>query len=319
MPRVVALMAVRNEADVIVQTIGDLIEQGCEVALIDHGSTDDTVARASRFLGHGLVSVERFADGGVFDWRGLLRRKEELARTLEADWFIHTDADELRESPVAGRTLAQAIGDVDRMGYDAIDFEVIEFAPTDDRFRDGDDLRRTFPWFRPGAVWDRLQIKCWKRNSQVSLVSSGGHEAMFDGRRVFPVRFLLRHYPIRSQAHGARKVWQERMPRFAAEERAAGWHVQYDQLAPDHRFVRPTIELERYEGARLRQKVWSTPRDPAGALEVAAAWLEILADERGQTLEKQREAESRLDALYGTRSWRFTAGARLVWRALGGD
>jgi glycosyltransferase involved in cell wall biosynthesis len=319
MPRVVALMAVRNEADVIVQTIGDLIEQGCEVVLIDHGSTDETVERASRFLGRGLISVERFADRGVFDWRGLLARKEELARTLEADWFIHADADELREPPLAGRTLAEAIGDVDRMGYDAIDFEVIEFVPTDDRFRDGDDLRQAFVWFRPSAVWDRLQIKCWKRNPRVSLAGSGGHEAIFDGRRVFPVRFLLRHYPIRSQAHGARKVWQERLPRFTAEERAAGWHVQYDQLKPDHRFVRPSGELERYDGARLRLKVWSTPRDPAGALAAAATWLERLADERVQTLEKQRQTESRLDTLYGTRSWRFTAGARLVWRALGGE
>ena len=38
--------------------------------------------------------------------------------------------------------------------------------------------------------------------------------ARFPGRKVFPIQFLLRHYPIRSQRHGETKVFTERKPRF---------------------------------------------------------------------------------------------------------
>ena len=84
------------------------------------------------------------------------------------------------------------------------------------------------------------------------LLSSGGHEIAFEGRRVFPLRFLLRHYPIRSQAHGERKVFRERRPRFDASERARGWHVQYDSVEAGHRFIRDAEGLRPYDPHEVR-------------------------------------------------------------------
>ena len=258
---VVALLAAYNEADVIGQVVGDLIAQGVQVYLIDHASTDDTVARASPWLGRGLLRIERFPDesGGSaedrtrYAWESLLLRKAALAAELEADWFLHTDADELRESPWPGTTLSQAIAAVDALGYDAIDFEVFNFCPTDDRFRPGDELRAAFPYYEPAAQFDRLQIKAWKKQrGPVDLATSGGHEVCFAGRRVFPLRFVLRHYPIRSQAHGERKVFTERRPRFVAGERQRGWHVQYDAVEPGHHFVRGPDELTRWDDLAVR-------------------------------------------------------------------
>jgi hypothetical protein len=254
--KVTALIAAYNEADIIDQVVGDLIRQDVSVYLIDNGSTDGTADSVGRWLNHGLIGVERFpADGEnpVFDWTALLKRKEELARQLDADWFIHSDADEFRESPWPDEPLAQAIAAVDRAGYNAIDFEVLNFWPTHDRFQPGDDVREAFPFFAHSErEWADQQIKCWKRNTQVDLVSSGGHEAKFDGRRVFPLRFILRHYPIRGQAHGDRKVFVERKPRFAPEERAKKWHIQYDGFEPGARFLRDQKELERWDPTRVR-------------------------------------------------------------------
>ena len=100
--------------------------------------------------------------------------------------------------------------------------------------------------------WADQQIRCWKRNPQVDLVSSGGHEAKFDGRRVFPLRFILRHYPIRGQAHGERKLFVERKPRFSPEERAKRWHIQYDRFQPGTQFLRDPKELTRWDPTRVR-------------------------------------------------------------------
>ena len=108
----------------------------------------------------------------------------------------------------------------------------------------------TTSWALPGIVYN---IRCWKwTGATVDLVSSGGHSADFDGRRVFPIPFLLRHYPIRGQTHGTRKVFEDRLPRFDRAERDRGWHVQYDGLDAQHAFVRPVGELSPYDPDAVR-------------------------------------------------------------------
>jgi hypothetical protein len=250
--RVTALIAAHNEEDVVGQVVRDLVEQGIGVYLIDHGSTDGTRAEGEKAAGGRLVGVERLDVEG-FSLQAILERKAQLARELDSTWFINQDADEFRESPWLDGNLLEAIRRVDAFGYNAIDFEVLNFWPTHDRFRKGDDVRAAFPLYERGGTFDRLQIRCWKRpDGPLDLLSSGGHEAAFEGRRVFPLRFLLRHYPIRGQAHGERKVFQERRPRFAASERERGWHVQYDALQPGHRFIRDPASLRPYDPHAVR-------------------------------------------------------------------
>jgi hypothetical protein len=93
-----------------------------------------------------------------------------------------------------------------------------------------------------------LQIKAWENlGLPVSLAESGGHNAQFKGQRVHPYKFLLKHYPIRSQEHGERKVFYDRKMRWNAKERAAGWHSHYDPIQPGHVFLRPRSELRIYD------------------------------------------------------------------------
>jgi hypothetical protein len=344
---IIALIAAYNEGDVIGSVVSHLIDEGISVYLLDHESTDDTVERAREYLGRGLLDIERFSsekadDGapGRFVWQEILRRKEALAADLDGAWFIHHDADEFRESPWAHLNLRDAIWSVDALGYNAIDFELLNFWPTHDDFRPATDVRQTFHYYSPGELLDKIQIKCWKKTAErVDLVSSGGHEAIFPGRRVFPLRFVLRHYPIRGQAHGERKVFRERLPRFMESERARGWHVQYDSIRPDERFIRDPATMIPYDPDRVRLQLMLRHRD-VEALEAAfaAERQQIqaqLAAERdsligqlqsqsrqlesqGQQLESQRlQLESlgrQLEAIASSRSWRWTAPMRAVFR-----
>src|SRR6186713_1337421 len=137
--RVVALIATFNEGDIIAPVLQHLISEGIDVYLLDDGSTDDTVRQAAPFLNRGLIEIEhRAAPGGSeFSWTSILARKEELAGALNADWFIHHDADEFRETPWPSVRLREGIEVVDRLGYSAIDFEVLTFPPTDEGFLAG--------------------------------------------------------------------------------------------------------------------------------------------------------------------------------------
>jgi hypothetical protein len=287
--RVTAIISTYNEADIIGQVVGNLVGQGIAVHVVDDGSTDGTRAAVDPWRSTGLVTTESLGvrNGAVaaaaHGWTTILRRKEELARSLDTDWVIHHDADEFRESPWRHLNLREGIALVDRLGYNAIDFALFNFQPTDDRFDPSVDVRETMPHYEPGANFDALQVKCWKKAPDVDLVSSGGHDVAFDGRRVFPVRFILRHYPIRSQAHGTRKVFEERRTRFSAEERARGWHVQYRDIEPGHRFLRDAASLPVFEPDVARGELLARPRgieELTSRLDAVSRHNDALASER---------------------------------------
>jgi hypothetical protein len=283
---VVAIVAAFNEADVIGPVVGDLIAQGIQVYFLDDGSTDDTRAVVEQFLGRGVLAIERLRELGNqssdrFDWEYVLRRKMQLAQELDATWIIHHDADEFRESPWPHLSLKEAIRAVDTLGFNAIDFLSLDFWPDHDHFRPPGDVRDAFSFYTDAAPYDRLQIRCWKKTCEpVDLLSSGGHEARFAGRTVCPLRFILRHYPIRGQAHGERKVFCERRSRLRGEERARGWHVQYDAFHEGASFIRDRSTLKRYDSDTIRVSLMLQHR------EVEA--LKASLDEAVQTADARR-------------------------------
>jgi hypothetical protein len=288
--RVVALIAAYNEEDVIGQALAHLIGQGASAYLLDDGSTDATAGIARTFLGNGLIGIEPLgkleSGSGTFCLSRILRRKEELAESLDADWFINQDADEFRESPWPHLSLSAAIELVDRLGWNAIDFEVLNFVPEAAAFRPGDDLAQRFSRYVPGADYDRLQVRCWKKTSdRADLASSAGHDVSFAGRRVFPIRFPMRHYPFRSESHAQRKVFGERKPRFDADERRRGWHVQYDRFAEGSSVVATTGVGAAYDADAINVSVQLLNRlvesacpwpaaDPGAALAASVERLE---------------------------------------------
>lgn len=250
---VTAVLPAFNEADVIEHSVRRLVAQGVRVHVVDNWSTDDTVARVEALGLADRVRVVRFPGAGpsaTYDWAALLRNTERIAAGLGDGWVIHQDVDEVRESPWPGVGLRDALHHVQRCGFDAVDHTVIDFVPVDEDFADGTDVEAHMRHFRFG---DRpghfVQVKAWRAGrATVDLASSGGHDARFAGRRVFPYKFLAKHYPVRSQAHGERKVPGERVARWNPGERALGWHHQYEPVRRGHAFVRPAGELLRHDG-----------------------------------------------------------------------
>ena len=122
---------------------------------------------------------------------------------------------------------------VDVAGFDRIDFTVADFPPTDNGFIPGTDFFsyfHRFDWARHPAHF--VQQRAWKnRGIPISLTREAAHMVEFEGARTFPYKFLMHHYPIRSQAHGEQKIFLDRKPRLLPEARARGWHNHYDRHA----------------------------------------------------------------------------------------
>jgi glycosyltransferase involved in cell wall biosynthesis len=223
--RIVALLAVRNEELYLARCLRHLFAQGVEVCVIDNDSTDRTRQIAEGFFGRGVFRIEKLPFYGYFDLLAQLRAKEQLAHDIDADWFIHHDADEIREAPAPFKTLRDAINAADAEGYTAIDFDEFVFLPTalDENFENTNYVERIrfYYFFAPRP---RHRVNAWKKtDTKVNLMETAGHEVQFEGRWLSPIPFTLRHYIILSAAHARKKYGTERVySKYEVEE--LGWH-----------------------------------------------------------------------------------------------
>lgn len=241
--RIVALLTVRNEELYLQRCLQHLQQQNIDVCLIDNGSTDRTLAIAERFLSHGVFRIDHISFNGIFEWERILRHKSRLAQEIDADWFIHHDADEIREAPARFRNLHEGITHVDHAGYNAINLDEFVFVPMNEQESfEGKDFvheMKEYYYFHPK---DLHQVKIWKKtDKEVDLASSGGHSAEFENRHIFPENFILRHYIFLSKRHAVKKYTQRK---FAPYELARGLHVKRASFAeeyfqfPDSDFVK---------------------------------------------------------------------------------
>ena len=232
--RIVALMHVFNEEDILGETIRFLLDQGLHVHIIDNWSTDGSWEIAGNFP-EDRVSRERFPEEGPtghYEWFKQLEYSELLAEKMPFDWFIHYDADEFRYAPWKGITLQNAISFIDRLGYNAIDFTVLDFRYTEDNDQVREGFERQNTWFefgkRPGHF---LQAKGWKKQPvRVDLKNGGGHNVQFPGRKLYPIKFLNKHYSLRSREQAEKKLVQHRLPRVQKELAERSWHSHINTL-----------------------------------------------------------------------------------------
>ena len=236
-------MAVRNESDIIEQTLTHLVSQGITLAILD-SSTDDSFEICRRIVGGAGRVVRQLTDS--FQWKTVLRKLYEMALEMNPEWVLLTGADEFLESPYPNLALKDAIESEAEKGYNLIQFNNFEFWPTRDDDTSEKDVRKRMRYY---SWQDDFQFRCWRVRPDIKMFA--GHYPLFDNPgpvRVSPTKFVIRHYKIRSYEHGVRKVFDDRLPRFDGIERKEGWHVQYNNFKRDiEYFVKDSRSLTKYE------------------------------------------------------------------------
>jgi glycosyltransferase involved in cell wall biosynthesis len=246
------IVTVYNEEDFIEQSLKHLLNQGSHIHVIENWSTDNSLKVIKNLARkHKGLTYERFPKKKQatdrYDWTKILTRIEEVAAASNHDWILHNDADEVRISPWKNVTLQQAITSIENLGYNAIDFTVADFRPTRDGY-DGtlppDDFFHNFEFTKLSGYF--VQIKGWKNIGKVQLASSGGHHAVFNKQKVFPYKFITKHYPLRSQEQANKKIFKDRIGRFMESETNKGWHIQYKDYQRNDKFIWDEQKLNKY-------------------------------------------------------------------------
>ena len=254
--KVIAMMPVYNEADIVEIILEHLTSQGIQVVIVD-SSTDGSYDICAKFLGKGVISLE-FLAMESFDYDFLLDRLYRKALEAGADWVLLNNADEYLESPYPGLTLKEAMEKEDSKGRNMIQFNNFEFLPTEkDEGSTEKDVRKRLKYY----TWnDSLHFHGWKVYPGIVVTGTCGHYPVFPKNvkvKVARTKYVMRHYRLRSHQHGLRKVFDERLPRFSQEQREKGMLVQYDKFGRDKKyFVINSRNLNKYndDGRWIKRK-----------------------------------------------------------------
>ncbi len=274
--KAVAIMSVYNEKDIAVASIQHHLDQGLYVHIVDNWSNNGTFNKIKQvFSDDERVTVERFPREGKSDqykWKEILTHKREYALTTDFHWAIHVDADELRISPWENVSLLDGIKIVDALGFNAIDFTVCDYRPIKPGYQAGINPKFFFTHFEypkmPGAF---LRINAWKvdQKKNYDLESSGGHHIQFKNQRVYPIKFVMKHYPYRSLSQIKSKIFDFRLPRIEEEFTKYNWHTHLidfsyshgvklwdtKTLLNDSLFTRDNHLIERLSGVGLPREI----------------------------------------------------------------
>lgn len=243
--KILAIVHIYNEADIAELLCEYILEQGIDVYFLDNWSTDGTYERLLHLKESypERINVERFPRSGKtenFELYMQCEKTEEISKSMNYNWYIHWDADEMRVSPWANTTLKQSIYYIDSLGYNLIEFQCIDFRLTNER---QENIFMRDVYFEFGSRPTHYSVKAWRKTDSIELKASGGHWAKVDCPRVFPLLMLNRHYPFRTVEQAQKKVFQDRKPRFGKEKKKYGWHGHYDSIIEKSDYIKNKEEL----------------------------------------------------------------------------
>jgi glycosyltransferase involved in cell wall biosynthesis len=213
------VIAVRNEAQYLRILLPLLASQEIDVVIIDNDSTDGSKDLFSSYMGEPILSVQQLPFHGFFSLYEQLETKHKVYETINHDWVLHLDADEILEHYQPGRTLRDAIQEAHESGHNVLNFDEFVFLPSSNAGVENyytDTLQYYF--FEPQKM--RLN-RAWRRDMFFDNRRFGGHSLAGGQLIVFPTNHILRHYIVLSHEHAKAKYLDRK---FSEKEIRLGWH-----------------------------------------------------------------------------------------------
>lgn len=246
---IVVQMLIRNEGDVIYETLWEICRWGVNsIVILDGQSTDNTLKEIASFkrtraLPFIEVHSEPDPDGKFHDH--IRNRLLELTLPHKPDWIISLDADEIYHTDPVAAILA-----AEEFGANVVRASVPEFWLTQSDLAAGkgkrcnslqsiQDLRRWYSWGHMGTfIWKPLDGHCYPKGIPKRTPELPG-KTWLEWQIPGPVIPICKHYCFRTltQAEVRAKERRERggpeyfgkyFYDYIVDERAAGLHYLGD-------------------------------------------------------------------------------------------
>jgi len=195
--KIVGMIPVYNEVDIISEVIDNLLSQEIELVVLDNGSTDGSYEICKKYADKGLIELEEIKTS-KFDWHLILRTLYDMALKKNPDWVLRCDQDELLESGIKNLNLRDAITKEDESGYNLMQFDVFEFFMTDNDNNSSKSVQEKYPYYS----WQHDHAyRAWKCFSGIRVEDDHGHLPIFPPNikyRISSKKYVLRHYRFRN-------------------------------------------------------------------------------------------------------------------------
>ncbi|MFT4063186.1 hypothetical protein [Paraburkholderia sp.] len=245
LPKALGVLLCYNDAEMLSESIDWLLLNRHDVIALDHGSDDGTAAVLDKYR-HRLV--ERIFLPRDFDFYKLY---ETMSRHLMShyvaryDWISWPDQDELLEGPDRSKSYYDHLVDAFNSPYDWIQFNNQNFW-----FTDEDDARIALPTQRIrhySIVPDCApRIRSWRASA--TNIRWFNHNPP-EGKPV-PVRFNLRHYPMRSAEQAARRLDKDR-----ADLRRGNANFHYDNMKKNRNVLHIDASMLHFDDGKSELSV----------------------------------------------------------------
>jgi hypothetical protein len=230
-PRLLGVLLCYNDGDLVEDAVAYLREQGHDLVVWDHGSTDETGSVLHRLRGE-LTELETIPRSVDF---------YELYQTMSAhlirdyvanyDWVSWPDQDEFLEGPDRARSYRECLEEAIASPYDWVQFNNYNFWWTT---ADDANIGRAVERIRHYSLFADCgpRIRSWRASA--TNIREFNHNP--PGGERYPHLFNLRHYPMRSAAQMARRLEVDR-----AGLRRGGTNYHYDNMSswPERLIIAP--------------------------------------------------------------------------------
>jgi hypothetical protein len=240
--RLLGVLLCYNDGDLVEDAVRYLREQGHDLVVWDHGSTDQTPEVLRSLSGEllELETVPRSVDFyGLYPAMSEHLMKEYVGRY---DWVSWPDQDEFLEGPDRTRPYREWLAEAAASPYDWIQFNNFNFWWTgadDQRVERAVDRVRHYGLFADCGP----RIRSWRASA--TNIRQFNHNPPLGER--YPQLFNLRHYPMRSEAQMRRRLEVDR-----AGLRRGGSNYHYDNMSSwRERLIIPPESLHMDDGGEL--------------------------------------------------------------------
>jgi len=227
--KIITIIPAYNEIDIIEEVIEHLLSQKLEIIVLDNFSNDGTFEICKKYSDQGLLKVHKF-ESKTFDVQLNNRILYDLAIKEGAEWVIACAADEILETGIKNSTLREEIEKAAKEGCNLIQFDRFDFFLTDNDNETAKSVTEKLTYY---SCQGEHVYRAWECIPGIDLEAGGSHYPYFpggEGYKIYPKKFVMRHYPFRSIQQAERKAKERTRGREKSKKSDKPVNLHYQSI-----------------------------------------------------------------------------------------